>query len=248
MEKTHISTAFDEDLEAIQRMVMRMGGLVETQILDASKALKKRDLDIAAHVIELDHDVDGLEEEIDHAVVRIIALRQPQAGDLRRVIAVMKIAGNLERVGDYAKNIAKRTAQVIETPPVGDAAGALRRMAKAVNGMLADALDAYLRDDAELSEDVRQRDEDIDQMHNSLLREFLTHMMEDPRNISAALHLLFIAKNLERMGDHITNVAEQTIYLVTGHMPGEDRPKRTAFTDTGGGTDAAGAGRDGSAG
>ncbi|RMD48626.1 MAG: phosphate transport system regulatory protein PhoU [Alphaproteobacteria bacterium] len=226
MERVHISSAFDEDLERIQSDLMRMGGIVEKMITDAARALERRDADMAAEVIAADREVDRLEEAVDQEVVRVLALRQPQARDLRTVIAVMRIAGNLERIGDYAKNIAKRTAPLFELPPVGTSAGSLRRMAGEVGAMLKDALDSFLRADADLAESVRLRDEDVDQMYNALFREFLTHMMEDPRNISPCMHLLFIAKNLERIGDHVTNIAEQTVYMATGRLPGDERPKR----------------------
>ena len=152
-------------------------------------------------------------------------MRAPTASDLRTVLTVIKISANLERCGDYAKNMAKRTSVLVQLPPVGSSAKSLRRMAREVELMLKDALNAYVQRDAELAEQVRQRDAEIDQMYNALFREFLTFMMEDPRNITACMHLHFIAKNVERMGDHVTSVAEQVIYLVNGVMPDESRPK-----------------------
>jgi phosphate transport system protein len=154
--------------------------------------------------------------------------------DLRSVLTVLRLAASLERIGDYAKNIAKRTSVVVEMNPVNGSDAALRRMAREVEQMLKDTLDAYVRGDAELAEDVRQRDHEVDQMYNALFREFLTFMMEDPRNITACMHLHFMAKNIERMGDLTTNMAEQVIYLVTGEMPEEARPKgdRTAYVST----------------
>jgi phosphate transport system protein len=225
MNTAHIMTAFDRDLEATQALVMRMGGLVETALLDAAEALDARDEDMAARVRSGDAAIDALEDQINADCARLIALRAPTAGDLRTVLTVMKIAAALERAGDYAKNLAKRTAVLSQMPPVPGASGSIRRLAKAVVQMLTDALDAYIRRDAKLAEDVRQRDRDIDQMYNSIFREFLTHMMEDPRNIGPCMHLHFIAKNIERVGDHATAVAEQVIYLVTGTLPGDDRPK-----------------------
>ncbi|MBA3911006.1 MAG: phosphate transport system regulatory protein PhoU, partial [Rhodobacter sp.] len=221
----HISTAFDRDLESAQALVMRMGGLVETALLDAAEALDARDEDMAARVRAGDAAIDALEDQINSECARLIALRAPTAGDLRTVLTVMKIAASLERAGDYAKNLAKRTAILSQMPQVPGASGSIRRLAKAVVQMLTDALDAYIRRDARLAEDVRQRDRDVDQMYNSIFREFLTHMMEDPRNIGPCMHLHFIAKNIERVGDHATSVAEQVIYLVTGAMPEDDRPK-----------------------
>ena len=225
MNSTHIHSAFDRDLEAVQAMVMRMGGLVETALLDAAEALDARDEDLAARVRAGDSAIDALEEQINAECARVIALRAPAATDLRTVLTVMKIAAALERSGDYAKNLAKRTVVLGQMPLVMGASGSIRRLARAVVLMLNDALDAYIRRDVKLAEDVRQRDRDIDQMYNSIFREFLTHMMEDPRNIGPCMHLHFIAKNIERVGDHATAVAEQVIYLVTGSLPGDERPK-----------------------
>ncbi|MES2844469.1 MAG: phosphate signaling complex protein PhoU [Pseudomonadota bacterium] len=222
---THIATAFDRDLEAIQAMIMRMGGLVEAAILDAAEALETRDDDLADRVRRGDKAIDALEEQVNAECARLLALRSPTASDLRTVLTVMKIAANLERCGDYAKNLAKRSAVLATMAPIGGSVGSVRRMAKAVQLLLKDSLDAYIARDAARAEDVRQRDLDVDQMYNALFRELLTHMLEDPRAITAAMHLHFIAKNIERVGDHATGIAEQVIYLVTGQMPGEARPK-----------------------
>jgi phosphate transport system protein len=225
MTTAHILSAFDRDLEAAQALVMRMGGLVETALLDAAEALDTRDEDLAARVRAGDTAIDALEDEINTKCAMLLALRGPTAGDLRTVLTVMKIAAALERAGDYAKNLAKRTAVLAQMTPVAGASASIRRLARAVVQMLTDALDAYIRRDVKLAEDVRRRDRDIDQMYNSIFREFLTHMMEDPRNIGPCMHLHFIAKNIERVGDHATAVAEQVIYLVTGTLPGDERPK-----------------------
>lgn len=224
-ETTHIASAFDRDLDAIQALIMKMGGLVETAISDSAKALEMRDVGLAATVRENDKLIDALEEQVAGQVARVIAMRSPTAGDLRTVLSVLKISGNLERVGDYAKNLAKRTSVLSEMQPVSGTGASIRRMTKLVNLMMKDALDAYIQRDADLAADVRARDIDVDQMYNALFREFLTHMMEDPRNITACMHLHFIAKNIERMGDHVTSIAEQVIYLVTGEVPDEDRDK-----------------------
>ena len=221
----HIASVFDRDLEAIQAMIMKMGGLVEASILDAAQALDTRDEELAERVRAADQAIDVLEEQVNTEAARLIALRAPTAGDLRTVLTVMKIAASLERCGDYAKNLAKRSVVLAQMSPIGDTGGAIRRMAKAVEQLLKDALDAYIHRDTELAEDVRNRDKDVDQMYNSLFRVFLTHMLEDPRNITACMHLHFIAKNIERMGDHATGIAEQVIYLVNGAMPEEPRPK-----------------------
>ncbi|MEH6773751.1 MAG: phosphate signaling complex protein PhoU [Cereibacter changlensis] len=232
----HITTAFDRDLEAIQAMIMKMGGLVEAAISQSALALEARDEELADQVRKADKAIDALEELINTESARLIALRGPNASDLRTVLTVMKIAASLERCGDYAKNLAKRSSVLVQIPPIGGSAGSIRRMAKEVELMLKDALDAYIQRDAQLAHDVRQRDRDVDQMYNALFREFLTHMMEDPRKITACMHLHFIAKNIERMGDHATGIAEQVIYLVTGSMPDEARPKgdTTSFELPGG--------------
>lgn len=221
----HIASAFDRDLEAVQALVMKMGGLVEEAIRDSSKALKTRDLELADKVRAGDRAVDELEERINLDCARILALRQPAASDLRTVLTVMKIASNLERIGDYAKNMAKRTAVLAQLTPIEGSSGAVKRMAGEVEHMLSDSLDAYIRRDDKLADQVRHRDVEVDQMYNALFREFLTFMMEDPRNITACMHLHFIAKNVERMGDHVTSIADQVIYLATGQMPEEARPK-----------------------
>ncbi|MDN5568684.1 MAG: phosphate signaling complex protein PhoU [Paracoccus sp. (in: a-proteobacteria)] len=221
----HISSAFDRDLETIQALVVKMGGMVEAAITDASTALDTRDEELADEVRRRDKAIDALEAQINEDAARLIALRAPTATDLRMVLAVIKISASLERVGDYAKNMAKRTEVLAQMPAIEGAGMALRRMSGAVNKMLQDALDSYIRRDADLAQDVRQRDLEVDQMYNALFREFLTHMMEDPRNITSCMHLHFIAKNVERMGDHATSIAEQVVYLVTGELPDEARPK-----------------------
>lgn len=227
----HIATAFDRDLEAIQALIMRMGGLVEAAILDSTRALETRDEELARKVVAGDKAIDALELQVNEETARLIALRAPTAGDLRTSLTVLKIAGSLERMGDYAKNIAKRSTVLSQAPGIGDTSSTARRMAKQVEQMLKDALDAYIRRDLAMAEDVRNRDKEVDQLYNSQFRVLLTHMLEDPRVITHAMHQHFIAKNLERMGDHATGIAEQVIYLVTGHLPDEDRPKgdKTAY-------------------
>ena len=217
MKNGHISSAFDTDLEEVQAQIMKMGGLVEDAIRLGMQSLQTRDQELA--------QIDQLEETINEGAARIIALRAPTAIDLRLILSVIKISGNLERIGDYAKNMAKRTEVLSQVAPFNESVGTLRRMARAVEVMLKDALDAYIERDAALAADVIARDIDVDQMYNALFRELLTFMMEDPRNITACLHLHFIAKNTERMGDHVTSIAEQVIYLATGKHPEEERPK-----------------------
>ena len=221
----HIASAFYRDLEAIQAMIVRMAGLVETSLLQAAEALETRDEELADTVREGDKVIDDLELQINTEAARMIALRAPAASDLRTALSVIKIAASLERCGDYTKNLAKRSNVLAQLSPVGGSTGSIRRIAKAVQLQLAGAIDAYIKRDYDMAVEVRNRDKDIDQMYNALFREFLTHMMEDPRNITACMHLHFIAKNIERLGDHATGIAEQVIYLITGHLPEESRPK-----------------------
>ena len=222
---THIASAFDRDLETIQALIMKMGGLVEDAILKAATSLETRDEELAEEVRDKDRAIDALEEQINEEAARIIAIRQPAAVDLRVILCVMKIASNLERIGDYAKNMAKRTTVLSQMAQINGTSASIRRMAKEVERMLKDVLDAFVQRDDAKAHEVIHRDEDVDQMYNALFREFLTFMMEDPRNITACMHLHFIAKNTERMGDHATNIAEQVIYLVTGEVPEDKRPK-----------------------
>ncbi|HEC70200.1 hypothetical protein LCGC14_0790070 [marine sediment metagenome] len=225
MQEQHIASAFDRDLESVQAQIMKMGGMVEDAIRLAAQSLETRDEELANQVRAGDKPIDALEELINERAARIIALRAPTAVDLRLILSVIKISASLERIGDYAKNMAKRNSVLAQLPPVADSAGAIRRMCKTVEIMLKDALDSYVQRDANLAMDVIARDEDVDQMYNALFREFLTFMMEDPRNITSCMHLHFIAKNVERMGDLVTSIAEQVVYLVTGTQPDEDRPK-----------------------
>ena len=227
----HILQAFDRDLHTVQALVLKMGSLVEDAIVSAAQGLDTRDTDLANRVRRGDAAVDALEEQVNFECARLIALRAPTASDLRTVLTVMKVASNLERCGDYAKNLAKRSTVLNQMPPIGDSSASVLRMAKAVQQQLKDALDAYIKRDADLAAAVRLRDNEIDQIYNALFREILTHMMEDPRNITGCIHLHFIAKNIERVGDHATGIAEQVIYLVTGTLPADQRPKgdTTAF-------------------
>lgn len=222
---THIRSAFDQDLESVKALVAKMGGLVEKALLAAAEALELRDVELAKQVRKDDSAIDALDEMIQAECARIIAIRTPTAGDLRTVLTIMRLSGGLERAGDYAKNLAKRTIVLSAMPAINGSATAIKRMTRSVVVMLSKALNAYFAEDAILAEEVRRSDLEIDQMYNSIFREFLTHMMEDPRNITACMHLHFIAKNIERVGDHATGIAEQVIYLVTGSMPDDERPK-----------------------
>ncbi len=232
MDEQHIASAFDRDLEGIQARIMKMGGLVEEAIMKSARSLENRDVELAETVRKGDKAIDALDELINEETARLIALRSPTAGDLRLVLTVMRISTNLERIGDYSKNIAKRTGVLSQVPAVNDSASALRRMAREVERMLKDALDAYIQRDVELAQDVIERDHEVDQMYNALFREFLTFMMEDPRNITPCMHLHFIGKNIERMGDHVTAIAEQVLYLVTGERPEEARAKADTTSTT----------------
>ena len=226
MEREHIVKSFDKDLGQIESLLLEMGGIVETQISSAVKALVDRDIELGEQVRAQDKRVDDLEMQIDDLAIRLLALRQPVAEDLRAVVCALKVSANLERIGDYSKNIAKRTTVLASGGDINGSAAALRRMAREVERMLRDALDAYIQRDAELAAEVIDRDEEVDQMYNGLFRELLTFMAEDPRNISSCMHLHFIAKNIEHMGDHVTNIAEQVVYLVTGELPEEARQKQ----------------------
>ena len=226
----HIVSAFDRELEGVQAQVMKMGGLVEKALLDAAEALELRDESLAGKVRLGDKAIDALEEMIQTECARIIAQRAPAASDLRTVLTVMRLASALERAGDYAKNLAKRSLVLMQSVPVGTSSGTIRRMAQLAVKQLSDALDAYIARDAVKAREVRLRDEEIDQMYGGLFRQLLTHMLEDPRTITASMHLHFIAKNIERVGDHATSIAEQVIYLVEGEMPSDDRPKHDAVT------------------
>ena len=225
MDQEHIVKSFDKDLGQIESLLLEMGGIVETQISSAVKALVERDIELGEQVRAQDKQVDDLEVQIDDLAIRLLALRQPMAEDLRAVVCALKVSSNLERIGDYAKNIAKRSSVLAQVQPIGSASATIKRMSKLVQAMVHDVLNAYVERDGDVAEDLRLRDEEVDQMHNTLFRELLTYMMEDARNITPCLHLLFIAKNLERMGDHTTGVAEQVYYLVTGSLPDDDRPK-----------------------
>lgn len=228
----HIVKSFDDELNWLDNTIAEMGGLAETQLAAAIDALVRRDAEKAAEIVEWDKRIDALDDEINSFTVRVLALRQPQASDLRITVAALKTAGELERIGDYAKNVAKRTVTLSKTPPVGSATGSIARMGGLVQTMIKNVLDAYVARDWEQAEDVRLRDEEVDQIHTSLFRELLTYMMEDPRNITACTHLLFIAKNVERMGDHATNIAEHIHFMVRGDEPGSARVNedRSSYT------------------
>ena len=220
----HTVKRYDEELNQMTDTILRMGGMVEQQLAKAITALITRDPELAATVIADDQPVDQLEHEIDQLVMRLLALRQPMAVDLRLITASLKISSDLERIGDYAANVAKRASALSQVEPMRPVA-VIPRMSQIVQAMIKDVLDAYLARDAEKALAVWRRDEEVDETYNSLFRELLTYMMEDPRHITPCTHLLFIAKNIERMGDHATNVAETIFFLVTGKPLSEARPK-----------------------
>lgn len=222
---SHIVSSFDRDLEALQAHLLRMGSLVEKALVGAAHALEVHDLPAADAIIAGDKAVDSLEEFIQTEAASLIARRAPTAVDLRLVLATMRAAHSLERVGDYAKNVAKRTRVLGRSAPVDGHAGTIRRMSVLVARMLEDAQLALVRKDAALAADVRARDIEIDQMYNTLFRSLFTYMMESASSIGPSMHLHFIAKNIERAGDHATAIADQAIYLATGNRPSEERIK-----------------------
>jgi phosphate transport system protein len=224
-EHEHIVSAFSQEIEALRTKILRMGGLAEQLLADAVATLDSRDADRAAAVILADRRVDALQSEIDEEAIRTLARRQPMASDLREIIAVIRMAADLERVGDLAKNIAKRVAAIGAERHSAQFGRGLGHLSGLALGQLKDVLDAYARRDAAAAVAVRNRDGEIDALYNSLFRELLTYMMEDPRTITMSTHLLFCAKNIERIGDHATNIAETVHYVVAGEPLREPRPK-----------------------
>ena len=220
----HIVKSFDDELQRLKQTLSRMGGVAEAQLASAIQAVMRRDADGAARVIEADDKVDTLEHEVDAFSIRLLALRQPMAADLREVVAALRISADIERIGDYAANIAKRAIALAQTSPVQLVNG-IARMGRLTQAMIKNVLDAYVARDVAKATAVWRGDSEVDDMYNSLFRELLTYMMEDPRNITACTHLLFIAKNIERIGDHATNIAESIVFLVEGRRLSEPRPK-----------------------
>ena len=232
MTKDHIVKDFNEELSQLDNLLAEMGGLCEAQLSKAMEAMVKRDVDLASAVIEGDRRIDDLEKQVDSLAINLIALRQPMAADLRMIIASLKVANNLERVGDYAKNISKRTIALSKVPVIANTANSIERMSTMVEGMIKNALDALIKRDSQLAKDIRIGDQEVDQMHSSLFKELLTFMAEDPESISTCTHLLFIAKNLERVGDHMTSVAEQIVFIVEGEILDDERPKKDKTSST----------------
>jgi phosphate transport system protein len=224
----HTVKAFDTEIGQLRGLIAEMGGLAEVAIRDAVDSLSRHDETMAAAVVAADVKLDALEAEVDRLAVRIIALRAPMADDLRDVIAALKISGVVERIGDYAKNIAKRVSEMEGRSKVGPLT-LIPAMGEIAQGMVRDVLNAYASRDAELALEVIARDEKLDNFYDSLFRNLVSHMMENPATISTSAQLLFVARNLERIGDHATNVAEMVYFAATGlyhsarELPGADK-------------------------
>jgi phosphate transport system protein len=224
----HIVRSFDEDLDNLRRSISEMGGIAEKLTVDSIAALVRRDAALAQAVIAADKRLDALQRQIEENAVLVIARRQPIAIDLRETVSVIRVANDLERIGDLSKNVAKRVVAISDEVQPQKIVLGVQHMSDLVQEQLKDVLDAYASRDVSAARDVWDRDGAVDALYNSLFRELLTYMMEDPRNISFCTHLLFCAKNIERIGDHTTNIAETIHYLVTGGPLDGERPKDDA--------------------
>jgi phosphate transport system protein len=222
MATEHIVKSYDQEITLLTRKVLEMGGLVEHQIAKAIDALVKRSVEDAAKVKAFDDQIDRMEEEIDQHAIRLLATRQPMAVDLRLITMAMKIANDLERIGDYATNIAKRCERLAASPPIKPLY-TIPRMALITQAMVKDVLDAYVERDAEKAMQVWDRDPEVDAFYTSLFRELITYMIEDPRRTQICIDLMFCAKNLERIGDHATNIAEKIHYMIHGQLINRQR-------------------------
>ena len=220
----HVVKSFDTELNKLRSLMTQMGGIVESQVALAAEAIMHRDAAAATRAVEEDPKVDALEREIESFVIRLLALRQPVASDLRHIVTALKITGDIERIGDYAANVAKRSIVLSQFAMPQSLAG-LAHMATLVQAQLKSIIDALGDSDAEKAVEVWRSDQVVDDIYNAIFRELITYMMEDPRNITPCTHLLFIAKNLERIGDHATNIAENLYYAVKGESLPEARPK-----------------------
>jgi phosphate transport system protein len=228
----HTVKSYEDEFKLLDRRIAQMGGYAEMLLVQAMDALERRDPKLAENAVSSDVIVDQLERDLQEQVIVMIAKRQPLANDLRHIMTVLKIAGDLERIGDLAKNIAKRALAVAgESYPKPLMTG-MRHMTEMVQSQLKDVLDALASLDAEKALEVWRSDQEVDAMYNSLFRELLTYMMEDPRNIGLCTHFLFGAKNIERIGDHTTNIAENVYYLVHGFPIADDRPKGDKTSST----------------
>ncbi|MFV0475333.1 MAG: phosphate signaling complex protein PhoU [Pikeienuella sp.] len=220
----HIVSSFDDDLIELRARISEMGGLAENQLAMALDSMDKRNIELADQVIEKDKRIDALEMEVERLAISTIGRRQPMAQDLRLVVSTMKLSTTLERIGDLSKNIAKRGRALSAASPMSVSNSAVR-MGRQVQEQLTEVLDAYIKSDVETAISVWRRDLEIDEAYNSMFREVVTYMIEDPRMITYGSQLLFIAKNLERIGDHATHIAEMIYYTVKGEPLGDDRPK-----------------------
>lgn len=218
MDQTHIVSRFDNELSEIETLLIKMADLVADQIKESAKALKKGDVESAKTISKKDRKINELETEIDEKAVRLIALRQPMAEDLRSAVTTLKVSQCLERMGDYAKILCFRVRAVEDYSAMRLILRRIAKMSNQIAKMLDQVMEAYVNHDLEKAEAARLADEDINDETDALFRELLTYMMENPRNIEACTHLLFISKNLERSGDQVTNIAEQVHYLVTGEL------------------------------
>ncbi len=228
MAHEHIVKAFDRELKELESDIIRMGHLAADELESALIALRKRNAELAEETIIKDREVDQLQHQIEERAIQLIARRQPLANDLRAVVAALRIANELERIGDLSKNIARRVITLAQEKPPKPLKKGLKRMGKLVLAQVRGALEAYEKKDAALALQVWREDEDVDEAYSSMFRELLTYMMEDPRLIGLCTHLLFGARNLERIGDHVTNVCESVYYVVTGERIEERRPKGDA--------------------
>ena len=226
MSDEHIVSSFDQDMTQLRNLFLEMGHIVSSQLQAATRALRKEDRALAKQVIAGDKELNSLESELNELAIKILALRQPFATALRKVVATLKGAGHFERMGDLTRNIAQRTNTITKAEAETGSIETLVRMSETVQIMTNSILTAYERMDDELAEEVRTQDEAVDRLHNSLFREMLTYMMEDPRNISGCMHVMFMAKNIERMGDNIADIAGELIYMVTGEWPDRNRVKK----------------------
>ena len=220
----HIVKSFEVELKRLRDLLTEMGGMVESQVATACEAVLSQDDAAASATVEADPKVDALEHEVEQFVIRLLALRQPVGQDLRLIVASLKITGDLERIGDYAANVAKRSLVLNQFTMPFSLTG-LAHMARLVQEHLKTVIDAIGESDADKAVDVWRSDDSVDEIYNALFRELITYMMEDPRNITPCTHLLFIAKNLERIGDHATNIAETVYYAVKGEPLTGNRPK-----------------------
>ena len=218
MENTHIVTRFDKDLNEIEALLVTMADMVTTQIKQSAQALQNGDAELAKAVSKGDSAINKLEERIDKKAIRLIALRQPMAEDLRSAITTLKVSTSLERMGDYAKTLSYRVHQVDNFTAIKPVLRSIVEMSDKVAAMLDMVMEAYVNRDLEKAQKARKADQEINDKTDALFRELLTYMMENPRNIEPCTHLLFISKNLERSGDQVTNIAEQVHYLVTGEL------------------------------